>query len=156
MKATPLSTEFGFSPRPRLTSLAMTMARFGLLAFGLGLLFSGSACGPRISEARLVPVPPRAESCPLEFVKLDMMDLSSANGTWQLVGHVILRDIGKPDPFSEEMKSIVRPRACRMGGEGVTLMMSGTNEGLVTDGTAIDYGVLRHRVSGGDDQPKAF
>lgn len=103
----------------------------------------------------MIPTPPREGACQLEFVKLDMMDLSSENGTWQVIGNVFLGDSGILDPFSEKMKAIVRPRACRMGGEGVTLMTSATNEGLVSDATRINYGILKRRAST-VEPPKSF
>ncbi len=114
-----------------------------------------SACGPRISELRLAPSPPRGAGCPLEFVKLDMMDLSSQTGVWQLVGNVFIGDAGLLDPFSDENKALVRPRACAMGGEGVTIMASASNERLISSASTVNYGILRHRSSA-PEPPKAF
>jgi len=119
---------------------------------GMALLF---ACGPRISEVRLVPTPARAPECQLEFIKLDMMDLSSSTGTWQVIGYVSLADIGKQDPFAEPNRALVRPRACAMGGEAVSIMNSATNEGLVTDGSRTNYAVLAHRTTDAE-APKTF
>lgn len=42
-----------------------------------------------------------------------------------------------------------------MGGEGVSIMMTATNEGLVTNGSRITYAVLRHRTAE-PETPKAF
>jgi len=103
----------------------------------------------------MIPSPPREAGCALEFVKLDMMDLSSETGTWQVIGYVALADNGAQDPFSEKNRAIVRPRACQMGGEGVTLMASATNETIVSTGSRITYGVLRHRSSVAE-APKSF
>jgi hypothetical protein len=103
----------------------------------------------------LVPTPPREATCPLEFVKLDMTDLSSQTGVWQLIGNVIMGGGGTLDPFSEENKTLVRPRACAMGGEGVTIMTSATNERLFSSASMINYGILKHRSSA-PEPPKAF
>jgi len=132
----------------------MFQPRTTLLAL-LGILTVLPACGPRISEVRIVPVPSRAADCPLEFIKLDMMDLSSPTGTWQMIGNVLLGDTGKLDPFDEKNKTLVRSRACAMGGEGVSIMMTATNEGLVTDGSRITYAILKHRTAE-VEAPKAF
>ena len=129
----------------------MLVSRAGPLALGLVLV---SACGPRITEIRSVPTPSRPEGCQLEFVKLDMMDLLSQNGAWQLIGNVILGDSGAQDPFSDRNRAIVRPRACNMGGEAVAIIMSATSEGLVND-TSINYAILKHRSSAAE-QPKTF
>jgi hypothetical protein len=44
----------------------MLQPRTGLLAL-LGTLTLAGACGPRISEVRILATPGRAADCPLEF-----------------------------------------------------------------------------------------
>ena len=104
-----------------------------------------AGCGPSVSEVRMANYPPREDNCVLEFVKADMGQLSSNEGPWELIGQIVLQEEGTQDPFAEEYRAIVRPRACAMGGEAVTIVMNATSEGLVSSGTAISYGVLRKR-----------
>jgi hypothetical protein len=113
------------------------------------------ACGPDVSEVRMSNYPPREENCSLEYVQLNMPELSSGKGPWELVGQIVLQEGGARDPFSPEYKEIVRPRACAMGGEAIGIVMNTQSEGIVSSSTAISYGVLRHRRPGGE-QPKQF
>jgi len=114
-----------------------------------------SGCGPTINETRMQAYPSRGKTCELEFVKLDMNALSSPQGTWQVIGYVSIGDGGTQDPFSEDLRAIVRPRACSMGGEGVTVMMNSVNQVTLVTASAVTYGVLRHRTVE-DNTPKKF
>jgi hypothetical protein len=76
-----------------------------------------------------------------------MQALSSRTGKWELIGYVALGDNGKLDPFSDENRAIVKPRACDMGGEAVTIASNASSENLFTTGSAVSYGILRHRES---------
>jgi hypothetical protein len=104
-------------------------------------------CGPSVGEVRVANYPPREPNCGLEFVTVDMKELSDNKGPWELIGHVVLSQEGKQDPFAEEYKAIVRPRACAMGGEAVAIVMNATAEGAMSSGTTISYGVLRKRTA---------
>jgi len=121
------------------------------------VLFCGLVvgCGPSVSEVRMANYPPRPENCELEFVKVDMGQLSNGQGPWELIGQIVLGEEGKQDPFDERYRAIVRPRACNMGGEAVGIVMNATSEGAFSSGTAISYGVLRKRDSK-SEAPKKF
>jgi hypothetical protein len=113
-------------------------------------------CGPRVSEVRTASYPPREENCRLEFVKVDMADVSSQGGTWEMIGQIVLQGLGEQDPFAEEARAIVRPRACAMGGEAVGILLHATSHGVLSStGTAINYGVLRKR-GGPPPEPQTF
>lgn len=121
----------------------------------IGIAFLGLACGPAINETRLQSYPSRGEACELQFVKLDMNDLSSPQGTWELIGYVTIGDRGTQDPFSEDNRAIVRPRACGMGGEGVAIVLNSSTTAPLASGSSISYGVLRHRTTD-SAAPKKF
>ena len=126
-----------------------------VLAVGLAAM-ALFACGPDVSEVRTSNYPPREEYCSLEYVQLNMHEVSSGQGPWELIGQILLQDEGVQDPFSPEYKEIVRPRACGMGGEAVGIVMNADSEGVASpDETAITYGVLRRRRPEGE-QPNAF
>src|SRR5262245_45389446 len=92
----------------------------------IGSLLTG--CGPRVSEARLAFYPPREQGCALELSKADLGQMM-ADGPWELLGHVYVGVQAKADPFNEDYLSIVRGRACAMGGEAFGILMATTNEG---------------------------
>jgi len=119
------------------------------------VVFLGVACGPAINETRMQSYPSRGETCELEFVKLDMNDLSSPQGTWQLIGYVTIGGLGTRDPFSEDNRAIVRPRACGMGGEGVAIVINSATSAPLTSTSSISYGILRHRTAE-SAEPKKF
>lgn len=113
-------------------------------------------CGPKVSEVRTASYPPREENCALEFVKVDMADVSSQEGKWEMIGQIVLQGLGEQDPFAEEARAIVRPRACAMGGEAVGIVLHATSHGVLSSaGTAINYGVLRKR-GGPPSEPQKF
>lgn len=113
------------------------------------------ACGPKVSELRTASYPPREENCALEFVKVDMADVSSKDGTWEMIGQIVLQGLGEQDPFAEEARAIVRPRACAMGGDAVGIVLHATSQGVISSGTAINYGVLKKR-GGPPPEPQKF
>lgn len=109
----------------------------------LGVLIVG--CGPSVAEVRLVNYPPRERNCSLDFVEVNMKKLNENKGPWELIGHVILSQEGRQEPFDEKYKVIVRQRACAMGGQAVTIVANAVAEGVMSSGTTISYGVLRKR-----------
>lgn len=140
--------------RPRTSFTRGRMQLLSRLLGGLGAALS-LGCGPQVSEVRMASYPPKDPDCKLEFVKADMQELSSNQGPWELVGQIVLQQEGKQDPFAEEYRAIVRPRACGMGGDAVAIVLNATSEGLVSSGTAVSYGVLRHRQAE-PEEPKTF
>ena len=49
-----------------------------------------------------------------------------SGGKYEMIGAVNIRADEGTDAMSEEIRKIVRPRACGMGGEVVSLLASGT------------------------------
>lgn len=115
----------------------------GAVAFALVV----SGCGASIGESRLAYYPAREPGCALQFVQQDMNQMGPS-GPWEVVGYVTISETGIADPFSPEYRQIVRPRACGMGGEAVTIMQSSTNQTAMGSGSGTIYGVLRRRQAG--------
>ncbi|WP_433927610.1 hypothetical protein AB3662_31455 [Sorangium cellulosum] len=101
-----------------------------------------------MSVMRMVPVPPRPDSCELEFLQLPMEQLSPT-GAYEMIGNVALSETGVQDPFQERYREIVRPHACQMGGEGVTILMQATNSTATGSGSSVVYTVVRKRQAPG-------
>jgi hypothetical protein len=126
-----------------------------LLAIACAAGMVAGACGPTsISENRLKFRPAREASCALELVQLDP-HAAGFDREWEIVGYVNIHETQVVDPFAEKYRRLVRPRACRMGGEAVTIMIAQTNRSLFVASSVTAYGVLRRR---GDDveSPQAF
>ncbi|WP_394844200.1 hypothetical protein LZC95_45000 [Pendulispora brunnea] len=108
------------------------------------------ACGPTVSEVHMIAAPPKEANCELDFLQLKMEDVSPAapGAKYEILGHVVLQEEGVRDPLEPKYREKVRPRACRMGGEGVAIMLSAVGEGAFgSHGTSIDYAVVRKRQS---------
>lgn len=84
-----------------------------------------------------------------------MNEISSGTGEWEMLGQVVLQEEGVQNPFDERYRAIVRPRACGMGGEAVTILLSATSQGIATSGSATNYGILRKRRAQ-SNKPTAF
>lgn len=110
------------------------------------LLLALAGCGPNVMEMRTLIVPGRAANCELEFRNFTMDELAPGSGSHEVVGHVVLYETGIQDPFQQKYRDIVRPRACAMGGEGVTILNSATNNTAMGAGSTTDYAVVRKRV----------
>lgn len=120
------------------------------LLCALLFLLGGSACGPAITVSTSKFYPPNPENCPLEFVQADMSQIAPG-GEWELVGQIVLQQVGAQNPFSEEYKAIVAPRACNMGGEAVSVLHAATTStGWGSSGSGISYAVLRHPGDAGN------
>lgn len=110
------------------------------------LLALVAGCGPNVMEMRTVIVPGRAPSCELEFRNFTMDELAPGSGSHEVIGHVVLYETGIQDPFQQKYRDIVRPRACAMGGEGVTILNAATNNTALGSGSTTDYAVVRKRA----------
>jgi hypothetical protein len=125
---------------PKPTPLASLLCLLPLLA----------GCGPSIMETRMAAAPPRAESCELEFLQLRIEDVAPMIGAYELLGNVSLFQSGVQDPFQQKYKDIVRPRACAMGGEGVTILNQATATTMLGgSGSSVVYAVVRKRPAPG-------
>jgi hypothetical protein len=87
--------------------------------------------GPAIGEVRRVMRPSKPLDCPLEIVDVrpeDMMPGArfGAGGELEMIGMITIGADQGSDAMSEPIRSLVRPRACGMGGDIVSLLASGT------------------------------
>jgi hypothetical protein len=121
-----------------------------MMGLVLGTLWMTACGGPNVSEVRMSSFPSREPNCALEFLKLDNQ-MMSGQGPWEVIGQVAIGETGEQDPYDERYKAIVRPRACKMGGEAVAIMLNATNSTALSSGTTISYAVLRKRSA----QPQA-
>jgi hypothetical protein len=113
---------------------------------------AAAGCGPAIAEQRIGYSPPRPETCAVTVVNGAMKDpmmWAAASGPYELLGTISLNESGTVDPFSDESLNIVRPRACRMGGDAISLMVSTQSTVGLASGTGTSYAVLRKRQPGG-------
>jgi hypothetical protein len=101
------------------------------------LLVVLAACGgPAVGEVRTgLPHTSRPADCQLQLVTVSAADMApgarfGSNGEYEMVGSVLIGADKGTDAFSDEVKKIVRPRACKMGGEIVSLLASGTDANL--------------------------
>jgi hypothetical protein len=95
------------------------------------LLLTG--CGaPAVGEVRMgAPHPAKDASCALEFVAVSAGDMApgakfGSGGKYEMIGAVNIGAKEGTDAMSAEVRALVRPRACRMGGEVVSLLATGT------------------------------
>jgi hypothetical protein len=128
--------------------------RFVVLLFALSWL----ACGPTVGQSRLVHAPAKPADCKLKFLELKVEDMSPQGGRWEVLGYVVLSQEGVRDPLAPSYRDQVRPRACAMGGEGVTVSQTATAEpwALSAGGTTISYAVVRKRAVASKKKPENF
>ncbi len=93
-----------------------------------------AACGgPAVGEVRTgLPHTSRPADCQLQLVSVSAGDMApgarfGSGGEYEMIGMVTIGADSGTDAFSDEMKKLVRPRACRMGGEIVSLLASGSD-----------------------------
>jgi hypothetical protein len=106
-----------------------------LVGTALGVMLSVSACGslggPAVGDVRVgAPHASRPPDCALEFVSVSPSDMApgakfGGGGKYEMVGAVNIGADEGTDPMSEPMRALVRPRACAMGGEVISLLASG-------------------------------
>jgi hypothetical protein len=105
-------------------------------------------CGPNISETRMAYFPPKAEGCNLEVINKALAsgeNFALPDSPYEIVGMIGLGENGTQDPFSDRYMAIVRPRACKMGGDAISLMASQTTNQYITNATGTAYVVLHKR-----------
>lgn len=119
-----------------------------------GLFTLSIASCSQITETRMIIAPARGADCPLEFVEADMEKMRPG-GEWEVLGYVTIGKVGQMDPLDEKFRKIVRPRACKMGGEAIAVMTSATNNTAMGTGSGTVYGVLR-RPQSGTQAPQSF
>lgn len=85
---------------------------------------------PAIGEMRTVVLPARPIDCPLELVSVQAADMApgarfGGGAQYQMIGLITLGLDPGVDVLSEQVRALVRPRACAMGGEVVSLLGGG-------------------------------
>ena len=89
------------------------------------------SCGPAVGVTQTVIRPAKSENCKLDLVSVTSTEMQPGaafgpNGTYEMIGVISIGAKEGTDPMSEEIRSLVRPRACSIGGDVVTLLASGT------------------------------
>jgi hypothetical protein len=132
------------------SSPTISLARSFSLAFlTLASVVALLGCGPAIVEHRLGMYPPRDANCTIAVLNGAMQDPSmwaAPSSGYLLVGTIALGERGSVDPFSESHVEIIRPRACKMGGDAISLMMSSQSSAGFGTGTGTAYAVLKKRI----------
>ncbi len=119
-------------------------------------LFALVGCGAQASDARVgTPRPPREAQCDLTVI--DAMDTANF-AKYEQVGIVRVSNAeqGK-GPLDPEMRALVRPRACALGGEAISVLASGdaaSRNGLRT--TAYGGYIVWARKSARPASPQKF
>ncbi len=122
----------------------MRQASFVIASLVLAL---GAGCSPSLSEVRLVVAPPRGPTCEIEFLTLTMEQLSTG-GTHMIIGDLILAETGVQDPYQSRYRDVLRPRACAMGGDAVTILADAKSTGGAAGPTsATVYAVVQKRTA---------
>jgi len=106
------------------------------------------ACGPKagVFETRMLHAPPREPTCQLELVQVDIAAIGF-NQEWDVLGYVSFVDRGVQDPFAQENRELLRPRACAMGGTSVAIALNGAGQNRMgRQGSSISYMVLRPKT----------
>jgi hypothetical protein len=93
-----------------------------------------ASCGPAVGEVRRAVRSPKPADCHLEIVEIQSIDMMPGakfgGGEFEMIGMVTVGADEGTDSQSEEIRNLVRPRACGMGGDLVSLLSSGTGTTL--------------------------
>jgi hypothetical protein len=97
---------------------------------------------PAVGVTRTVMLPPRAVDCQLELVYVKSEDMAPGGrfgegGRYQMIGAVLLGLPKGTDITSESVRKLVRPRACELGGEVVSLLAAGDTGHYTVTGDSI-------------------
>jgi hypothetical protein len=87
----------------------------------LAALVLTAACGPgiRVSSSRTGKgQPPKAADCEIRFEDLPYQE---AVTTYEEIGQIWLTGDGAVNELTESQKALLRPEACKLGGEVVTV-----------------------------------
>ena len=114
------------------------------------LVFLAAFSPEMVAVNQMMAAPPRPGDCKLELVQADMMELSPIGAKWDFLGTVTLAKANTNglDPSSEAVRSIIRPKACQMGGTSVALMSStSSSASMGSSGAGITFAVLRPKTA---------
>jgi hypothetical protein len=103
-----------------MTDQFVTLRRGPLVVATLAL----AACAPTVADIRTgVPRPPRDPACSLDV--LNPTDMATIMRYDQIGVVRLANEEAGTSPMSPEAREIVRPRACAMGGNAISVMASG-------------------------------
>lgn len=104
------------------SALLLTMATIGV------------GCAPAVGQVQMgSPHAAKAPTCPLKFVPVGSREMMPGapfgpGGQYEMVGVVAVGADAGSDPMSEPIRKLVRPRACALGGEVISLASSATTQ----------------------------
>ena len=119
-----------------------------LFAIPLLCLLLAAACTPDVGTVRVGPMaPPRPVDCPLELV--DISPTAGIPAGLELLGYVrVIHEAGK-EPIDPEVLKLVKPEACKLGGDRVSVGMSSNFSNGLRDGSSLAYAVWRQKAAPG-------
>ena len=125
----------------------MTYPRFLLGLTSLSLVSSAVACTD-VSTVRMGAVAaPRPLDCSLELIQAD--PASGVPAGLELLGYVrVIHEEGK-SPNDPEVLRMVKPEACKLGGEEVSVGMSMNFTNGLRSGSSLTYAVWHHKTAPG-------
>jgi hypothetical protein len=109
------------------------------LIFSVVLL--SCASGPKITESRTAQAPAKREDCDAPLLFLTPKEIASG---YDVVGNVQITGEGHPDPASAEYKKMVRPHACHLGGDAITIARQSFTK--ARSETTVEYAVVKKRA----------
>jgi hypothetical protein len=123
----------------------MNLPRHNSLLLALALC-ALSACAPRVSSTRIGTVaPPRPADCELELIDAPLQG-GTPDGL-ELLGYIHASQNDTGGPNDPEMLQALKPEACKLGGEMVSVAVSRNIKRLLVTGSSNTYMVWRHRVA---------
>ena len=101
-----------------------------------------TACQPDVSTVRSGAVYPSLPlNCPLELFTMPAMGMPAG---LEMVGMVSLRADAGRNPNEPEMLAKIKPEACKLGGEKVSINSSMNVTNGITSASSLTYMVWRH------------
>jgi hypothetical protein len=115
------------------------------------LLFASlTGCSNHVSTIRMgPPAPPRPLDCSLELIDNPMQGATQVGMMMppdlELLGHVrVIHEAGR-SPSDPEVLKLVKPEACKLGGEQVSVGISANFQAGLRTGSTLSYMVWRRK-----------
>lgn len=121
---------------------------FALLLVALALNLGCSQSVSAVSVTVMAVAPPRPNDCALQTRQIPVTSMDF-HTKYQMLGAISLGERGMQNPFSERYLRVVRPRACRMGGTILTLILHSMSTSAMGSSSGTVYAVLRERPAFG-------
>ncbi|MEO7331290.1 MAG: hypothetical protein ABI193_22125 [Minicystis sp.] len=99
-----------------------------LIVLALALMACG---GTSVGVIKMGIRPPKPASCELKIVTVRPEDMAPGaaygpNGEYEMIGALAVTGASGTDMMSEEVRQAVRPKACEMGGDVLSMLSSAT------------------------------